>query len=77
MKIQLIKSKGAPLINIQYDGMQYKPKNKTFKGGDYLGALDFAVSLPDQYVMACVDAVYDWAVENKRDVLRKKDWAFC
>ena len=76
MKIQFIKSKGAPRINIQYDGLQYKPKNKTFKPGDFAGALDFVVSLPDQYVMACVDDVYFWAVRNKHDVLKKKYWMF-
>ena len=48
MKIQLMKSKGGPKINVQYDSLQYKPRSKTFKAGDYQRALDFALALPDR-----------------------------
>ena len=77
MKIQIIKNRGAPIINIQYDGMNHKPKNKTFQAGQYLAALNFAVSLPDQYVMSCEENIHDWAVQNNHDVLKLKFWAFC
>ena len=77
MKLQLMKSKGCQRINIQYDGLQYKPRNKTFKAGEYQGALDFALALPDRYVCACVGEVWDWAVQNDHDILRKKSWSFC
>jgi hypothetical protein len=77
MKIQTLKSQGIPVMNIQYDGMRHKSKNKTFKAGNYLALLNFAVSLPDQYIMACEEEVRQWAVKNNHDVLRMKSWEFC
>ena len=74
MKIQIIKANR--MINISYDGT-VKPKNKTFRQGDYLGVLDFCLNLPDRYVVSCSGEVLDWAVKNKHDVLKSKSWAFC
>ena len=76
MKLQLMKSKGCQRINIQYDGLQYKPRNKTFKAGDYLAALDFALALPDRYVCACEGEIWDWAQANHHPILRPKSWEF-
>jgi hypothetical protein len=77
MKILQIKNRGVLMINIQYDGRQYKPKNKSFRSDDYLSALNFILLLPDQYIMSCIDNVYDWAVKNNHPVLKKKNWVFC
>ena len=77
MKLQLMKSKGVSKINIQYDGLQYKPKNKTFKAVDYQGALAFALALPDRYVCACAGKIWDWAQANHHPILRQKSWEFC
>ena len=76
MKLQLMKSKGVSKINVQYDYLQYKSKNKTFKAGDYQGALDFSLALPDRYVCACEGGVWDWAQANHHPILRQKSWEF-
>ena len=76
MKLQLMKSKGVSKINVQYDYLQYKSKNKTFKADDYQGALDFALALPDRYVCACEKKIWDWAQANHHPILNKKSWKF-
>ena len=76
MKIQIIKANR--MINISYDGtIGHKQKNKTFREGDYIGVLDFALNLPDRYVVSCSGEVWDWAIKNKHVVLKSKSWAFC
>lgn len=82
MKILQIKNRGILMINIQFigsksDKLQYKPRNKSFRSDDYLTALNFMLLLPDQYVMSCIDEVYQWAIENNHPVLKKKNWVFC
>jgi hypothetical protein len=76
MKILHQKSREVSFICVQYDGLQYKPKNKTFKEGNYLMALNFALTLPDMYIMSCEKDIYDWAVENKHPIINKKSWEF-
>ena len=73
MKIQHI---NGNRINIQSTGLQYRPKNKSFRAGEYLAALDFVLSLPDLYIESCVTDVRQWALANDHDVLRAKDWRF-
>ena len=79
MKILYQKSRGVLIICVQYDGLQYKPKNKTFREGKL--ALDFALTLPDMYIhsinrISCEKDIYDWAVENKHPIINKKSWEF-
>ncbi len=76
MKIQiLIKSNS---INLTYDGLsRNKPKNKTFKGYDFEGILNFAITCSDRYVESCSSEVLEWAIKNNHDILKKKCWLFC
>ena len=73
MKIQHI---NGNRINIQSTGLQYRPKNKSFRAGEYLAALDFVLSLPDLFIDSCATDVRQWALANDHDVLRAKDWRF-
>ena len=50
MKIQHI---NGNRINIQSTGLQYRTKNKSFKPGEYLAALDFVLSLPSVHRLVC------------------------
>ena len=77
MKLQSMKSKGCQRINIQYEGLQYKPRNKSFKSGEYLAALNFGLALPERYVCACDVGIWDWTVQTDHDILRKTSWEFC
>lgn len=81
MKILYQKSRDVLIICVQYDGLQYKPKNKTFKKENYplnfvQYALDFALTLPDMYIMSCEKDIYDWAIKNKHPIINKKSWEF-
>lgn len=86
MKILSQKSRGVLIICVQFigsksDRLQYKPKNKTFKKGEYLSALDFALTLPDMYIIeqssiGCEKDIYDWAIKNKHPIINKKSWEF-
>ncbi len=75
MKIQILSTINK--INITYDGINGRSKNKTFKGGDYEGILNFALSLPDRYIFMCSFDILDWAKKNKHDIIKKKCWEFC
>lgn len=77
MKISYVRSKSVPVINVQYDSpLGKKQKNKTFKMEDYSGVLNFALGLPDKFIMTCPMEVLDWAKKNNHTILKNKRWEF-
>ena len=77
MKIQFIQSNKNRKINVQYNSiLQYKNRNKIFSEDDYLGVLNFALSLPDRYLMAIPPEIYEWAQLNKHSILYTKNILF-
>ena len=77
MKIQFILSNGVKKINVQYNNIILKKhKNKLFNADDYLGALNFALGLPDLYLMSIPLDSLHWARQNYHVILYKKNVSF-
>lgn len=74
MKIQILATINK--INITYEG-PIKTKNKTFKGGDYEGVLNFAMTCPDRFIFSCSNIIKEWAIKTDHDILKCKSWVFC
>ena len=75
MKIQLILSNKNKKINVQYNSI-LKRKNKIFNEDDYLGALNFALGLPDLYLMSIPPEILNWAKNNGHRILHTKNISF-
>ena len=55
MKIMFFKLNGVGKVNVKYNNLQCKPKNKTFPGEDYKAVLYFAVSITrDLYISSTI-----------------------
>ena len=77
MKIQFILSNGVKKINVQYNNIILKKhKNKLFNADDYLGALNFALGLPDLYLMSIPLEILNWAKNNGHRILHTKNLSF-
>ena len=75
MKIQFILSNKNKKINVQYNSI-LKRKNKIFNEDDYLGALNFALGLPDLYLMSIPQEIFNWAKNNGHRILHTKNISF-
>ena len=63
-------------ICVNYDSLQYKRRNKSFKMQSQAAALDFACSLSDPYVGQFDDDLWDWAISNDHKILKQKNLCF-
>ena len=71
------KLNGIGKVNVKYNNLQCKPKNKTFPGEDYKSVLDFAVSITrDMYISSCPVEILAWAQQNAHPILVHKRWDF-
>ncbi len=78
MKLQFILSNGVKRLNVQYNSILRKHKNKTFPEKNYKELLDFAVGIiTDRYISSCPLEIYEWAKENNHPILFQKRWDFC
>ena len=74
MKIQIIKANN--MINISFNSNIRQKKNKSFPEGDFIGVLNYALNLPDQFILACSKEVLEWAREHNHAILTRKSWIY-
>jgi hypothetical protein len=63
-------------ICVNYESLQYKRRNKSFKLSDKAAALNFACSLSDPYVGQFDGDLWDWAISNDHKILKEKNLCF-
>jgi len=63
-------------INVKYDFIGGRVKNKTFAIDDIKTAVEFANTKPDKYIEHCSTKIKDWIIEHNHDILRTKNWCF-
>ena len=77
MKIILTASHTKPYFDVMVPtGVLRKYKHHTFKLDKIKELLDFVLTVSDRYIESIPDAIYDYALQHKHPVLRKKNLCF-
>ena len=74
MTLKLTVYKGHICVN--YESLQYKRRNKSFKLSEKAAALDFACSLSDPYIGQFDQDLWDWAIDHDHQILKQKNLCF-
>ena len=72
LKITIYKGR----ICVNFESLQYKRRNKSFKSDKQSEALDFACGLSDPYIGQFDADLWDWATINNHKILKEKNLCF-
>ena len=76
LKIAIVMYKKGPRVCVSNDGLQGKRITKSFKTTEKKLALDYMLTLENQYVDSCCDMVFNFAIHTDHAILWKKNWCF-
>ena len=77
LKIAVVMYKnGKPKVCVSHDGLTGKRITKSFFLTEKKNALDYMLTLENEYVDSCCNMMFNFAVHTDHDILRKKNWCF-